>query len=138
MEPIKILEENVIDAPVKDVLWNANQISTEPIKLIDPGIGGAVVLRHFFFKAPILPKGAPRPDKQTVVSHFKRLIEMSLYGDGLKIREDKPIEVHTIQKAKKISKALYLKMKQEGADFVILCLASPRAGVSVIDKPNRL
>lgn len=136
-ETKQLIEEGVKDAPVSDVLWNANQIETDKVRIIDPGVGKETILRHFFFKALPVLKGQARPTKRDIVSHFKRLIELSLYGDGFIIREDKPIEVHTLQAVKKISKTLYLKMKQEGSDFVILCLATPRAGVSVIDKPHK-
>lgn len=133
-----LIEENAANAPAKDLLWNAQKIETEGVQIIDPGVGKEVVLRHFFFKAQPMPKGTPRLDKHQIVSQFKRLIEMSLWGDGLIIREDKSLEVHTLQKAKKISKALYLKMRQEGSDFVIMCLATPRAGVNVTDTVRKI
>jgi hypothetical protein len=93
-------------------------------------------LRHFFFKA--LPKleGQPNPSKKDIVSHFKRLIEMSLWGDGLIIREDRPLEVQTLKGVRARSTALHQKMVQEGADFVILCLAEPRMGQTVVDQPR--
>ncbi len=133
----EIIEANAKDAPVKDIHWDATQAQTDSVPIIDPGVGKAVVLRHFFFKSQPVPKGYPKPDKLQILSQFKRLIEMSLWGDGLIIREDKPIEVHNVGKVKKISKTLYMKMKDEGADFVILCLASPRMGVSVVDKVHQ-
>lgn len=115
-----------------------SKIETDPIRVVDPGVGKAVVLRHFFFKAQPMPKGTRKPTKLELVSNFKNLIEMSLWGDGLIILEDKPIEVQTLQSVKKVSKALWLKMKEEGADFVILCLATPRAGQSVLDTPFKI
>ncbi len=132
----QIIEENARGAPVKDILWNPSQIETESIKIQDPGVGKEVILRHFFFKYVPVPKGTPNPTKQQIVAHYKKLIEMTLWGDGLIIREDKPLEVHTQKSAKKISKSLYAKMKSERADFVILCLAEPRRGVHVRETPN--
>lgn len=132
----QVLETNVADAPVKDVLWNSAQVETETHEIRDPGAGSDVVLRHFFFKALPLPPGTTKPDKHQIVAHYKKLIEMTLWGDGLMIREDKPLEVHTIQKAKTVSKSLYKKMLAEGADFVILCLATPKRGVTVLDKAH--
>lgn len=110
-----------------------SKAEVEPVKLIDPGVGKENVLRHFFFKTQPRPKRIPKPTKLEIVSYYKRMIETMLWGDGLIIREDKPLEVHSLQKAKKISKSLYMKMVDEGADFVILCLATPRRGVSVTD-----
>ena len=132
----QVIETNAKGAPVKDVLWNSAQVETESHQIQDPGAGGEVILRHFFFKALPLPPNVPKPDKHQIVAQFKKLIEMTLFGDGYMIREDKPIEVHTLQKVKKISKTLYKKMLVENADFVILCLASPRRGVTVHDKAH--
>ena len=117
-------------------LDDVNKIETEPVQIRDPGVGKEVILRHFFFKAPPLPPGERRPNKLELINQFKRLIETNLWGDGLIIREDKPIEVHTRQKAKQVSKSLYMKMQQEGADFVILVLAEPRMAQVVHDKPH--
>lgn len=132
-ESKKLLETNAVNAPVKDILWEAQEAQTEGVRIVDPGVGKAVVLRHFLFKALPRPKWVPAPDKHQIVSQFKQAIEMSLWGDGLIIREDKQLEVHSLQKAKTISKSLYHKMLEEGADFCILCLAEPRQGVSVND-----
>ena len=134
----QIIEANAKDAPVKDVLWNANEIQTGSTPLIDPGVGTTNVLRHFFFKSLPLPKGVPKPDKHEIVSHYKKLIETTLWGDGLIIREDKPLEVHSLQKAKGVSQSLYTKMLKEGADFVILCLATPRKGQTVTNQASKI
>lgn len=129
--PIKILEENAQGAPVKDVLWEAHQAQTEGFPIIDPGVGKETVLRFFFFKA--MP--GIKATRHEIFSQFKRMIEMNLWGDGLIPRDEKAIEFHTKSSAKKVSKSLYQKMKQENADYVILVLAQPRAGVTVTDKP---
>lgn len=134
----QIVETKAKDAPVKDILWNAAQLSSEPVRIVDPGVGKAHVLRHFFFKKFPRSKGTPAPSKLDVINHFKRLIEITLWGDGLIIREDKPIELHTLKKARKISPTLHSEMLKHGADFCILVLAYPRAGVTVLEKPERL
>ena len=123
---------------IKEATWDANQISTAPVQMIDPGIGGAVILRHFFYKAAPRPKGVPNPTKQELVSAFKRQIEIALWGDGLVIREDKPIEVHTRQTTRRKFPLLYRKLIAEKADFVIICLAKPKLGETVLDKPLRV
>lgn len=123
------VEIDAFNAPVKDVAWHATKAQTETVQIKDPGAGKEIVLRHFFFKSSPLPKGTKQPTKLEIINHFKRLIEMSLWGDGLTIREDKPIELHTLKSVKKVSKSLYFKMREEGADFCILVLAQPRSVV---------
>ncbi len=121
--------------------WQQDEVSkaeTELVPLNDPGVGKEVVLRHFFFKSDPVTFRERRPTKQEIVSQFKHMIEMSLWGDGLIIREDRQLEVHTRQKAKQVSKSLYMKMLEEKADFVILCLAEPRSSQIVHDKAHTL
>lgn len=136
-ETKEIIEANVTDAPVKDIHWRAQQAQTDSVPIIDPGVGKAMVLRHFFFKQIPLEQGQKKPSKLELINHYKRLIEMTLWGDGLIIREDKPIELQTLQGAKKVSKTLYAEMVKAGADFVILLLATPRKGVVLRETPQR-
>ena len=135
-ETKQIIESNAKNAPVKDILWNAQEARTEGVRIIDPGVGREVVVRHFFFKSIPLPKGVPKPTKRELISYYKRLIEMSLWSDGLIVREDKPLELVELHTAHKISPTLYRKMKIEEADFVILVLASSRLGQVFADKPQ--
>lgn len=137
-ETKQIIEGNAKNSPVRDVLWNAQEIQTEGVKIIDPGVGKEVVVRHFFFKSIPLFKGISKPTKRELISHYKKLIEMSLWGDGLIVREDKPLELIELKSAYKVSPTLYKKMRIEEADFVILVLASARAGQVIIDKPRRI
>ncbi len=51
-ETKQLIETNAKDAPVKDVLWNAQEAKTEEVKIQDPGVGKANILRFFFFKKP--------------------------------------------------------------------------------------
>lgn len=134
-ETKQLIETNAKGAPVKDVLWNANEATTESIRIQDPGTGGDVILRHFFFKKSPMSARLPRPTKLDILNQNKRLIETTLWADGLIIRFDKPIEVHTRQKIKKISKTLYMEMVRNGSDFVIIVLCEPRRGVVVREKP---
>jgi hypothetical protein len=131
----QISETKYVQDPKDNFVWNANQIETDGVRVLDPGVGKENVLRHFFFKSLPLPPRTPRPSKIEIINQFKRLIEASLYGDGLIIREDKPIELYTRNKVKKISKTLYLEMLKNNADFCILVLATPRMGVTVLESP---
>lgn len=135
-ETQQIIEENAVNAPVKDVLWNANEIETEAVKVEDPGEGVAVILRHYFFKKLPTVKGFREPTKAQLFAHYKKLIEANLWGDGLVPREDKKIEIHSRHKVKGISKALFVEMVKNNADFVIMLLAEPRKGVLLDHTPT--
>lgn len=112
--------------------WSANQIETEAVRIEDPGQGEAVVLRHFFFKAKPAPT---KPTKQQLFSEYKMLIETTLWGDGLEPIPEAKVEVHTSNGAKKVSRALYKKMREVKADFVILVLCRARKGVMINERP---
>ena len=128
----RFVEMGAEGAPVKDIDWKAQQIQTEGTRIEDPGTGHGVVVRNFFFKRP--PSKAPRATKQEIFASFKNLIEMSLYGDGLVPMEDKSVHVYSKRELPK--GMLRNKMIQEKADFVIMVLAKPRAGVALADTPQ--
>lgn len=135
-ETQQIIEQNAVNAPVKDVLWNANEVETEAVKVEDPGEGVAVVLRHFFFKKIPTPPGFREPTKAQLFAHYKKLIETNLWGDGLKPMEDKPIEIYSRKRAKTASKVLLSEMIKNNADFVIMLLATPRKGILLDQAPT--
>lgn len=125
-------EKDAIDAPVKDIQWEGHDLSVTSDPLHDDGTGKNVIVRFFFFKAtPELKNKKTRPSKMEIVSSFKMLIEMTLWGDGLIPLEDSPIGVYTRKELKK--NALKDKMTALGSDFCIILSATPRLGVSVLE-----
>lgn len=115
--------------------YTAQEITTESVKIVDPGQGAPVVLRHFFFAA----KPAPiKPTKQQLVTEFKHLIQTQLWSDGLVPIESARVEVHTRGFIRKTSKALYAKMLQENSDFVIIVMCEPKKGMLLNETPTRL
>lgn len=133
-ETKQIIETNAKDAPVKDVLWNVNQLETESVRIQDPGAGSAVVLRQFYFKETPQAARLPKPTKLQLINQHKRLIETTLWADGLIIRYDRPIEVLSLSQARKVSKSLHRQMLIHRANFVILVMAEPRSGKVVTDQ----
>lgn len=115
--------------------YTAQEITTESIKVVDPGEGAPVVLRHFFFSAKPAPQ---KPTKQQLVTEFKHLIETNLWADGLVPIESARVEVHTRGFIRKTSKALYRKMISEKADFVIIVMCEPKKGVLLNERPTKL
>ncbi len=116
--------------------WNGTEIETESVAIHDPGTGGEVILRHFFFSAKPREQGSPKPTKQQLFSEAKQMIEMALWGDGLVPMEERHVEVHTRGYLKKISPALYTEMLKHRADYVIMVPARPRKGVLVNERPR--
>lgn len=127
-ETAHLLEENAKNAPVKDVHWNANEVQTEAVKIDDPMQGDRVVLRHFFFSAPVWRGGFRKPNKMDLVNENKKLIEVNLWVDGLRPVNDRLIECHTRRGVRKLSKILYTEMVKNNADFVIQVLCEPAKG----------
>ena len=125
----EVLETGVKDAPVKDIRWDVNEIETEAVRINDPGVGEGRVLRHFFFKANPVDKDHRRATKADIINSYKKLIEMSLWSDGLVPSVDQPLELHTRRSVKSISKTLYLALVANHADFVIQVLAEPKQGL---------
>mgnify|MGYP001580350808 CR=1 FL=1 len=128
-ETKQIIESNAKDAPVKDILWNAKEIQTEGVRIIDPMEGDMVVLRHFFFAMKPQITGSPRPTKQQILGENKKLIEISLWSDGLEPKEGTPIEVSTKKQIRTISPTLYNAMVNNKADYVIQILCNKRKGL---------
>lgn len=130
----QVTEVDAQDSTVSD--WNAQEITTDGVRITDPGLGAPVILRHFFFKALTHPV---KPTKEQLVSQFKSLIETTLWADGLVPREDGRVEVHTSTYLKNTgNKALYQKMVKEKADFVIQVMAEPKKGILLHEKPTVL
>lgn len=128
----QIVETDAIDAPVKDINWNANQIETDTVPIVDPGTGGKIVLRWFFFKAAPIPKGFRKPTRQQILEQYKRLVDEFLWKDGLEPLSHKPAKVILRKEVK--SDELKAQFFEAGADFAIAISAWPRMGQSVIDK----
>ncbi len=133
---VQVVEKDAKDAPVKDVLWNAQEAQTEAVPMIDPGIGDGVILRSFFFKAAPVPKGFRPPTKVQIISHYKKLIETMLWKDGMTALAHRSPVLNTYKETKRGQ--LKMKMKDEGADFVIMVLAQARAGVTITDQARKI
>lgn len=130
------VEMDAKDSPVKDINWQAHQVETKSDPIRDPGTGQALIVRNFFFKAPPREKGKPTPSKREIIESQKHYMGMTLYGDGLSPLEDKAVKLYTKKELK--SGILKSKLIQEGADFVIVVVATPRQGVAVAERPNIL
>lgn len=97
-----LIEQNAIDAPVKDVKWEAQQMEVHSDVIKDPGKGDPLLLRTFEFKLnPNLPKELVF-SKQDLFNYHQKQIEVLLWGDGLQaVNEIKKPKVQISKTQKK-------------------------------------
>ncbi len=133
---VSFIEQDATDAPVKDINWGVQQLEAHADPINDPGLGQGVVVRNFFFKSPPRQQGQTRPSKQDIIAGHKHIMGTMLWADGLVPLEDKAVRLYSKKEVK--SGMLKAKMLKEGADFVIMVLASPRSGVALAEKPQLL
>lgn len=86
-ETKQLLEENAHGAPVKDVLWNANEINVESETKIqdDAGVGEAAIIRMFEFAINFQAFQEHKPTKQELFNSHYKGIEAMLWRDGMKV-----------------------------------------------------
>lgn len=116
--------------------YEVSHLQTDDVKIQDPGVGQAVVLRHFFFRSMPVPPGQVKPSKNEIFSQFKNLIRTNLWADGLTVLEDKHVQMYTKKSVRKVSKQIYAEMIDNNADFVIICMAVPSKGVLLHETPQ--
>jgi hypothetical protein len=130
--------EGTINQTIDQNYNDISKVETEQVPIIDPGVGDAIVLRNFFFKAIPVPKGTPRPTKAQLFGQFQNMIFTQLWADGLRPIEERKVEIHTKAELKSLSKTLWAECIKSGADFVIMVMAAPRKGVRLDERPLKL
>lgn len=82
----KAVEKNAKDAPVKDILWEGEEVTAHSDTKIqeDKGTGQAIILRSFDFVANPDNFKARKPTAQELFASHLKGIEALLWGDGLK------------------------------------------------------
>lgn len=83
----QVIEENAKNAPVKDILWNANELSAESDTKLeeDKGSGKAAIIRMFEFGINIPAFKEYKPSKQELLNSHAKGIEIMLWKDGMKL-----------------------------------------------------
>ena len=136
IETTKFIELDAKNAPSDHIQWDTAQLQTESIPIIDPGVGEKMIVRSFFFKASPLPKGIPKPTKLEIINSYKRLLESTLWSDGLIPVMNADIKLYTKGEIKKYPQ-LRKKFIQEKADFVIMLTAEARKGVNILENAQK-
>lgn len=117
----ELLETNTHGAPVKDIKWEAQQISTTSDPIKDPGEGRPVLLRTFEYSLnPNLPKDLSIT-KQAIFDSHKDQIRIMLWSDGL-------IPLEEIKKPK-----VQISKSQKKYRIFVLCI--PKSSETLLDKP---
>lgn len=82
-ESVKVLETNVLDAPVTDIPWEAQQLEVHSDPLEDAGTGRTIVIRRFSFQLP--PNLPYRPSKAAILEQHRTRIITFLWKDELEL-----------------------------------------------------
>jgi|SRR5581483_2420709 len=124
-ETKQIIEENAVDAPVKDVVWNANQAEVESTTNLqdDTGHGGAAIIRSFTYGINPEAFKIHVPTKQELFNHHIKQIEITLYGDGLKIMTEVQPQI---------------KFNRKMTQYTIIVGAQPMRGQTLLQTPQLL
>lgn len=118
-ETKQIIEENTTGTPVKDILWNANQINTESETHLedDKGFGQAIVIRTYEFTASPEAFKQHKPSKQELFNSHYQGIEVMLWKDGLKVWPEVLPKV-LINKKKTKYRIIVAGIAQKGQTFL--------------------
>ncbi len=84
---VKVVEQNAVNSPVKDIPWEASQLNTESKTHLedDSGTGAAAIIRIFTFAANPEVFKVHKPTKQELFNYHSKFIEMMLWKDGMKV-----------------------------------------------------
>lgn len=121
----KTIEKNAKNAPVKDIVWEGEEISVQSDTKLeeDKGTGQAIILRVFDFAAnPEVFKQHKPTAQELFASHLQGMRSL-LWRDGLA-----PYE--------KVEPRLIFSKDKSSYRFIIPCIAT--VGSVVIDKPQTL
>lgn len=121
----KVIEENAVDAPVKDIEWEGEHLQAESETKIqdDQGTGQQFIIRFFDFKANPGAFEEHIPTGQELFNAHRKGIESMLWADGLV-----PCEV--------IEPRILFAKNKSHYRFVVSC--TPSIGNSVIEKTDTL
>lgn len=121
----KVIEKEAINAPVKNIEWEGEEIGvTSETKLEDDkGTGQEIILRFFDFGANVETFRRYRPTAQELFNSHRKGIEALLWRDGMK-----PFDG--------VEPRLLFSKDKTSYRFVIAC--TPSSGNTLIDKTNTL
>lgn len=83
-ETFEAVEQDAIDAPVKDIKWYGKEDRTEDSSIHDKGAGEPIVIRLFEFKFPPTLERLPTEEELLTPEYMKHL-NATLWGDALRI-----------------------------------------------------
>lgn len=114
----QLIETNVENAPVKDIKWEAQEMTSEAsAPLADDGSGKEVILRRFQFSfPPNLPK---KPTKKEILAFHKDRMNVFLWKDELELIQEPKIIIG-----------------KKGYDIFATCIA--KKGSLIFTKPQLL
>lgn len=84
----KIKEVNAVDAPVKDINWQGEELEVHSDPLKDGGYGRPIILRKFDFE---LPNSKELPNKKQLLDYHKNKLISFLWKDELELIQEMKI-----------------------------------------------
>ncbi len=115
-----VIEENAIDAPVKDINWEGQEVQTDGFLLKNDGTGKAVILRVFDFTLPPL-KAEEIPSDEELLRFHKSKLTAFLWRD----------ELVPVQEFK-------IVMDNDMTHYKIFATCQAKAGSVILDRPELL
>lgn len=86
-DSIKVTEMGATNARVKDINWDASQLTTERQTIDDPGEGKPIILRKLQYIYPPHQKGKPTK-AQLITPEFKKYLDTNLWIDDLEMIQE--------------------------------------------------
>lgn len=86
------IEQDAIDAPVKDIKWYGNTDRTKEESIHDKGKGEPIVIRLFEYKFPPTLEVLPTKEQLLTPEYIKE-VHTRLWADGLRIVSEPRTEI---------------------------------------------
>lgn len=121
----KVVEKDAVNAPVKDIEWEGEEVGVESTTKIqdDKGIGQEIVIRFFDFASNVEAFRQHKPTAQELFETHKKGMETILYADGL-------------APCTAIEPRLLFSKDKSQYRFVVSCI--PSLGNTFVDKTHTL
>ena len=112
----EFLEEDAVDAPVKNIKWEGKEVGTPDSILQNDGSGQPIILRTYKFAFNPELKGRPTKE-QILTPEYKQYLNKLLWADELRM-------------------VLEPKVAINEKEFVVYATCQPRTGATILEKPK--
>lgn len=110
----QVLEKDAQDSPTKDINWTGSDVGTDPVALMDSGIGKKLFLRQFSFQTP----PGDKPSDEELLAYNRSKVLAFLWKDELQYAG--------------VMKVVW--DKEDINKFFIFALAEAKPGSAILDE----